>query len=1446
MTRLRQPSVTGNGRVNSSQANNNNLIDQNSSELRTSGQQQSTGSSATASNRNNSGQQGLVVARRVRKHSTKNNQQQLTNQTTASINQSTTATTTTTATNQSIKATATTTATSTSSRLPQLQPSRLNSSDHNRPSNKLKQLSVATPSIPIEPVIRTNQPSSSSAVEPNHSKNSTDANSPLPGANIKVVVRCRGLTEQERVSDPQVVLFTGGVRGRELSVDIRSTNSISSSNGNGNGSNCPPSNLPSEATSNCTNQQATSDDRSKVVSTSNSGLTHTGFGSSLVEDPKKNSDIKTYPFDHVFGPEADQALIFTDVVSPILNEVLQGYNCTIFAYGQTGTGKTYTMTGDLSVPTSTTIIPTLKSNTDTTNPEINGNASPSPTESTPLIIPTSLTNYSNEAGIIPRVLHSLFNLLEDCSEEEKVEFGVRVSFVELYNEELRDLNYIESSDPKPPSGSTNLKIFDDSNQKKGGGAGGSGVYIQNLTETPISSAQEGIRILTLGSSRRQIAATKCNEQSSRSHSVFSITIHVKDHGNNKDGGKEDQIKIGKLNLVDLAGSENVGRSGAGKEFGRAREAGMINQSLLTLGRVINALVEKSAHVPYRESKLTRLLQDSLGGRTKTCIIATVSPSRLNLEETISTLDYALRAKSIKNRPELNNRINKSALINQYVHEIEKLRHDLIATRTKNGLYFSEDRWAEIMSESESKNRNLADSRRKIELIELELIRTKKEFENCLRVLNIRELEIKKNQDELSRKKNEFEDMKQLKEGLDEELLKERKIKDQLKVDKNRWKSQFKEVYNDNEGLRAKIARKIEVESFNQDTLREIEENLNLNSYKILKNLKEFENSFVDKLSRVNKNNLVELESKILNNIKSLKDYLGLNFNEDFQLFREALDQLIIKLESNNQIIFSGDENKEGKEEELVKNDGNIIIKQSLKHLAELKESESLKFEKVHKIISEIKSDTLVLIDDLRNSFKNSNEIVSGKIKDDQTRLFESHELEKTELKNETDKLRKEIENLKQRIKEDNRQTEEDEKDIIQFIKSKNLMHLRKRNEGDESMIKVLKGLTSAKEDKIKKVKNDENQSRLRIEDFDNKLKYESDSSNLTLQQFEARFKEGNSNLIKALENDKIATIESSQSNFESLEKIVKVMDQNRKKFLQEFETIKEVDMKENLIQKLEINYRNHSSTFITNLDSQTNVVENKVKELFNDIDKQSSLTNEYVDQSLNLISNLRDDMQLFLTKKIKKDTITGQTPRRKVFKNDYEITAGEQSGEGLNGAEEERDYEEDTKGDSTIRISCLNHRAGSHDENISNRDCQTEQLTSVDSLGDETGQSGQETEGDEEMITEKEEKHEGLKLDTNNKSKQIINSLSSTKRKRKNSIYGDKKPHHPGPIPPLEEPSERSKKDPPPSNYQKEDEYDNGKMMDEQTIVNQRKGRKRIRTSSTINPTTAKGVVEEI
>ena len=156
---------------------------------------------------------------------------------------------------------------------------------------------------------------------------------------------------------------------------------------------------------------------------------------------------------------------------------------------------------------------------------------------------------------------------------------------------------------------------------------------------------------------------------SRSHTVFTITVHLKE---TTEG--EDMLRVGKLNLVDLAGSESIGRSGA--ENKRAREAGMINQSLLTLGRVINALVERSQHIPYRESKLTRLLQDSLGGKTKTCIIATVSPAKINIDETLSTLDYANKAKSIHNKPQVNQMMTKKALIKEYVTEIERLKGDL--------------------------------------------------------------------------------------------------------------------------------------------------------------------------------------------------------------------------------------------------------------------------------------------------------------------------------------------------------------------------------------------------------------------------------------------------------------------------------------------------------------------------------------------------------------------------------------------------------------------------------------------------------------------------------------------------------------------------------------------------------------------------------------------------
>lgn len=352
---------------------------------------------------------------------------------------------------------------------------------------------------------------------------------------------------------------------------------------------------------------------------------------------------RTFAFDKVFGPASQQKELYDQAVSPIVNEVLEGYNCTIFAYGQTGTGKTYTMEGGAR--------------------KKNG-------------------EFPSDAGVIPRAVKQIFDILE----AQVAEYSMKVTFLELYNEEISDLlapdestKFIDDKSKKP------IALMED---------GKGGVFVRGLEEEIVCTANEIYKILEKGSAKRRTAETLLNKQSSRSHSIFSITIHIKEC--TPEG--EEMIKCGKLNLVDLAGSENISRSGARE--GRAREAGEINKSLLTLGRVINALVEHSGHVPYRDSKLTRLLRDSLGGKTKTCIIATVSPSIHCLEETLSTLDYAHRAKNIKNKPEVNQKMMKSALIKDLYSEIDRLKQEVYAAREKNGIYIPRDRY--LNEEAEKK------------------------------------------------------------------------------------------------------------------------------------------------------------------------------------------------------------------------------------------------------------------------------------------------------------------------------------------------------------------------------------------------------------------------------------------------------------------------------------------------------------------------------------------------------------------------------------------------------------------------------------------------------------------------------------------------------------------------------------------------------------------------
>lgn len=293
-------------------------------------------------------------------------------------------------------------------------------------------------------------------------------------------------------------------------------------------------------------------------------------------------------------------------------------------------------------------------------------------------------------GIIPRALSHMFDELRSMD----VEFTMRISYLELYNEELCDL--LSSNDD------TQIRIFEDPNKK-------GSIIVQGLEEIPVHSTADVYKLLAKGQEKRRMATTLMNAQSSRSHTVFSILVHIKE----KEGIEgEEMLKIGKLNLVDLAGSENISKAGNEKGI-RTRETVNINQSLLTLGRVITALVERTPHVPYRESKLTRLLQESLGGRTKTSIIATISPGHKDLEETTSTLEYANRAKNIQNKPEVNQKLSKKTVIKEYTEEIDRLKRDLMAARDKNGVYMAEETYNQMNYQLETQKAELAEQINKL-------------------------------------------------------------------------------------------------------------------------------------------------------------------------------------------------------------------------------------------------------------------------------------------------------------------------------------------------------------------------------------------------------------------------------------------------------------------------------------------------------------------------------------------------------------------------------------------------------------------------------------------------------------------------------------------------------------------------------------------------------------
>jgi len=519
-------------------------------------------------------------------------------------------------------------------------------------------------------------------------------------------------------------------------------------------------------------------------------------------NPSNIKEIKSFTFDHTYDYRSTQELIFSQTALPILESIMEGYNGTIFAYGQTGTGKTYTMEGN---------------------------------------------DNETDKGIIPRSIDWIFDNIKNYPAQQ---FLVRVSFVEIYNEEVRDL--LSKVKRQKLNVREKDKVF----------------YVENVTVIQAENSRMTLDIMKAGRVNRATGATKMNPGSSRSHSIFSITVE----SSTLDEAGEAHYKVGKLNLVDLAGSERQSKTESTGE--RFIEATKINLSLTCLGSVINKLVSgKQQYIPYRDSKLTMLLQDSLGGNTKTVMIANVGPADYNYDETLNTLWYASRAKKIKNKPRINED-PKDALLRQYQEEIELMKKKLMSMG-KGDLVMQ-------ISGSSKGGKNIVNEEKQIqkalEEMENERRQFKKQSEDAINKIKEQKDKTEKEKAKLIaeiEKKNEENNIKR-KEG-EELIAKYKKIKSQMiKGDDTQKKVKEQEIQIKRQ------REELEIKKREEQRLKEIQEEKEKNTFDLKKkydNKKQNIDDLNDKIGRVQ----AQLETKKRENKENEEKY-----NDEEDQFRNLI------------------------------------------------------------------------------------------------------------------------------------------------------------------------------------------------------------------------------------------------------------------------------------------------------------------------------------------------------------------------------------------------------------------------------------------------------------------------------------------------------------------------------------------------------------------------------
>ncbi|KAK2964348.1 putative Kinesin-II 85 kDa subunit [Blattamonas nauphoetae] len=501
----------------------------------------------------------------------------------------------------------------------------------------------------------------------------------------------------------------------------------------------------------------------------------------------------TYTFDHIYPPDATQTSIYDETCRRIINSVMDGFNGTIFAYGQTGTGKTHTMTG-----------------------------------------------YPGDPGVIPRSFQHIFSHIEQADKTKQ--FLVSVSYLEIYREKIQDLLSKKEN-------AVDLPIKEHPK---------SGVYVKDLTIVVCKDPKMMEAVMQKGSDNRVVAETKMNKTSSRSHSIFQISVECADLSQlDKDGNPI--VRVGRLNMVDLAGSERQSKTEATGD--RLMEAIEINKSLLTLGTVINMLTKKNpGHIPYRDSKLTRLLQDSLGGNAKTVMIANLGPAEYNYDETFSTLKYATRAKQIKNKPMINSA--NDPLVLKMQEEIAELKRMLEMQKQGDVVYQQDTEMIERLKRELDEN-----AKEEKSALESDKKRLEEERKKIEEDLKKRQAEVDKEKEERARIKSKLEKMqaKVIKGGSKFQELQELRRKDKQEYEEQlaQQRLQTEEAEKQKEKLRkereeakrqldAKVVAEIDLKkqfSSAQDELKTKSKQLEslLNEYKKAKKIHEDTRNDIEEL-----------------------------------------------------------------------------------------------------------------------------------------------------------------------------------------------------------------------------------------------------------------------------------------------------------------------------------------------------------------------------------------------------------------------------------------------------------------------------------------------------------------------------------------------------------------------------------------------------------------------